>query len=194
MGESLASRKRGTSAVCSQIRPYLSLVIISFAALTELKHNLKSFTPSRVEFHASNHKLSETHISKRRLLLSIPTKRPKRNKYLLCASSMKVPWAALKSTLSRLGRPTSLSRIGGLYCKRSLLKYLSSRKVTSHSWNNESMKIFLGAIRTRIHDRLSSREMWREEAKLQQQRNNAQEQLRTAERNLASTMDKVRLN
>lgn len=35
--------------------------------------------------------------------------------------------------------------------------------------------------------------MWREEAKLSQQRNNAQEQLRSAERNLASTMDKVRI-
>jgi structural maintenance of chromosome 3 (chondroitin sulfate proteoglycan 6) len=33
--------------------------------------------------------------------------------------------------------------------------------------------------------------MWREEARLSQLRNNAQEQLREAERNLASTMDKV---
>lgn len=36
------------------------------------------------------------------------------------------------------------------------------------------------------------RELWREEAKLRQQKDNAQEQLRTAERSLASTMDKVR--
>jgi len=40
------------------------------------------------------------------------------------------------------------------------------------------MNIFLGATRTHVRDRLSSREIWREEAKLQQQRNNAQEQLR----------------
>ncbi len=33
--------------------------------------------------------------------------------------------------------------------------------------------------------------MWREEAKISQLRNNAQQQLREAERNLASTMDKV---
>lgn len=41
---------------------------------------------------------------------------------------------------------------------------------------------------TRILD--ANREMWREEAKLKQQRSNAQEQLRTAERFLAGTMDK----
>ena len=39
------------------------------------------------------------------------------------------------------------------------------------------MNIFLGVTRTHVRDRLSSREIWRE-AKLQQQRNNAQEQLR----------------
>lgn len=32
----------------------------------------------------------------------------KGNKYLLCASNMKVPWAAPKSTLLRLQRPNSL--------------------------------------------------------------------------------------
>jgi len=56
------------------------------------------------------------------------------------------------------------------------------------------MNIPVDATPALAHGRLLFREMWREEAKLQQQRNNAQEQLRTAERNLASTMDKVRLN
>jgi len=56
------------------------------------------------------------------------------------------------------------------------------------------MDIPLDTTLALTHDPLLFREMWREEAKLQQQRNNAQEQLRTAERNLASTMDKVCLN
>jgi hypothetical protein len=105
---------------------------------------------------------------------------------------MEARWAARKSMPIKPEKQTRLSRIGEIHCKRSLQKYPSSRKLTPDFWNSESIVVFLNTSLTLTHGRLPFREMWREEAKLQQQRNNAQEQLRTAERNLASTMDKVR--